>query len=79
MYSLFLAKHLCNFTVTVCIGQAAAYWKTCEASGTSTCNVAFTLINLYQLLDREWFKFKYNEFKKKHFNIMLCVTTSHGK
>ena len=63
MYSLFAAAHLCNFTITVCIGQAAAYFKTCAANGTAPCNTAVTLINLYQLLiDGERFKFKYIGF-----------------
>jgi hypothetical protein len=63
MYSLFAAAHLCNFTITVCIGQAAAYLKTCEANGTAPCNAAVTLINLYQLvIDGERFKFKYSGF-----------------
>jgi len=63
MYSLFAAAHLCNFTITVCIGQAAAYFKTCEANGTAPCNAAVALINLYQLLiDGERFKFKYIGF-----------------
>jgi len=60
MYSLFAAAHLCNFTITVSIRQAAAYLKTCEANGTVSCNAVVTLINLYQLLiDGEMFKFKY--------------------
>jgi len=59
MYSLFAATQLCNFTITVCTGQAAADFKTCEANGTAPCNAAVTLINLYQLLiDGERFKFK---------------------
>jgi hypothetical protein len=63
MYSLSAVAHLCNFTITVCIGQAAADLKTCEANGTATCNAAVTLINLYQLLiDGERFKFKYTGF-----------------
>ena len=63
MYSLFVAAHLGNFTITVCIGQAAAYFKTCEPNGTAPFNAAVTLINQYQLLiDGERFKFKYNGF-----------------
>jgi len=59
MYSLFAAAHLCNFTVTVCIGQAAAYWKTCKPNGTAPLNAAVAITNLYQLLiDIERFKFK---------------------
>jgi len=50
MYSLFAAAHLGNFTITVCIRQAAAYFKTCEANGAAPHNAAVTLINLYQLL-----------------------------
>ena len=63
MYSLFTAAHLCNFTVTVCIVQAAACFKTCGANGTAPRNAAVTLINLYQLLiDGERLKFKYTGF-----------------
>jgi len=63
MYSQFAAAHLGNFTVTVCIGQAAAYFKTCEANGTAPCNAAVTLINLYQLLiDGDRSKLKYTGF-----------------
>jgi len=59
MYSQFAAAHLGNFIITVCIGQAAAYLKTCEANGAAPLNAAVALINLYQLLiDGETFKFK---------------------
>ena len=63
MYSLFAAAHLCNFTITVCIGQEAAYWKTCKANGAAPLNAAVATINLYHLLiDGERFKFKYTVF-----------------
>ena len=34
------AAHLCNLPITVCIGQAAAYLKTCEANGAAPSNAA---------------------------------------
>ena len=50
MYSLSAAAHPCNCPITVCIGQAAAYLKTCEANGAAPSNAAVALINLCQLL-----------------------------
>ena len=50
MYSQSAAAHLCNLPITVCIGQAAAYLKTCEANGAAPSNAAVALINLCQLL-----------------------------
>ena len=52
MDSLSAAAHLCNLPITVCIGQAAAYLKTCEANGAAPSNAAVALINLCQLLIR---------------------------
>jgi hypothetical protein len=58
-----LPQHIGNFTITVYIGQAAAYLNTCEADGAAAGNAAVALINLYQLLiDGERFKFKYTGF-----------------
>jgi len=50
MHTLFAAAPLGNFTITVCIRQAAAYFKICEANGAAPRNLAEALINLYQLL-----------------------------